>query len=143
MAESYVLLQPESPGIRAFVSGLRGRVLHPSDKEYEPARRVYNASIERQPQLIVRCANAADVIRCVNFAGSEGLTIAVRCGGHSVAGFGTCDGLVIDLARMQGITMIRSTGRPASKAAALGVRLTRRRTRLGLLLPEGSCPRRA
>jgi FAD/FMN-containing dehydrogenase len=60
--------------------------------------------IDRRPLLIVQRADVADVIHCVRYAAEEGLTLAVRCGGHSVAGFGTCDdGLVIDLSRMKGI----------------------------------------
>jgi FAD/FMN-containing dehydrogenase len=83
---------------------LRGKAIRPSDEAYDAARRVYNAMIDRYPRLVVQCADAADVIHCVNFARDEGLAPAVRCGSHSVPGFGTCDGgLVIDLSGMKGI----------------------------------------
>jgi FAD/FMN-containing dehydrogenase len=60
--------------------------------------------IDCHPQLIVQCADVADVIRCVNFAREDGIAPAVRCGSHNVAGFGTCEGgLVIDLSHMKGI----------------------------------------
>ena len=95
---------PSDRPMEAFRSTLRGSAISPSDDSCGPARRVYNAMIDRRPRLIVQCADVADVIRCVRFAREEGLTLAVRCGGHSVAGFGTCDdGLVIDLSRMKGI----------------------------------------
>ena len=87
-----------------FLRGIRGVVVRPEDAEYESARRVYNADIDRRPLLIVQCAGAADVARCVNYAGENKLLTAVRGGGHSAPGFGTCDGgLVIDLSRMRSV----------------------------------------
>jgi len=83
---------------------VRGQVVAADDDAYEDARRVYNAMIDRHPRVVVRCANAGDVIACVNFARDNGLDLAIRGGGHSVPGFGTCDdGVVIDLAGMRGI----------------------------------------
>ena len=75
---------PGEPAIEALVSTLRGQAIRPSDEAYDAARRVYNAMIDCRPRLLVRCADAADVIRCVNFARDEGLVLAVRCGSHSV-----------------------------------------------------------
>ena len=87
-----------------FLRAVRGAVIRPEDAEYESARRVYNADIDRRPRLIVQCAGAADVVHCVNYARENKLLTAVRGGGHSAPGFGTCDGgLVIDLARMRGV----------------------------------------
>lgn len=107
MGQSFATTLPYSPGERAmeaFVSALRGKAILPSDEEYNTARRVYNAMIDCRPRLIVKCADIADVIACVNFARDEGLAPAVRCGGHSVPGFGTCNGgIVIDLSGMKGI----------------------------------------
>ncbi len=83
---------------------LRGKAIRPADDGYDAARRVYNAMIDRRPRLIVQCADVADVIRCVNVAREEGLPLAVRCGSHSVPGFGTCDdGIVLDLCRMKSV----------------------------------------
>jgi FAD/FMN-containing dehydrogenase len=83
---------------------LSGKVVLRGDAEYEAARRVYNADIDRKPLLIVQCADAADVVRCVNYARENNLPAAVRGGGHSAPGFGTCDdGIVIDLSRMRSI----------------------------------------
>ena len=83
---------------------LHGELIQPGDDGYEAARRVYNAMIDRRPALIARCADVADVVAAVNFARTHDLTLAVRGGGHSGPGLGTCDdGLVIDLSRMKAI----------------------------------------
>ncbi len=83
---------------------LRGAVITAADAEYDVARRVWNALIDKCPALIVRCQSAVDVITAVNFARERQLPVAVRGGAHSVAGNGTCEGgLVIDLAGMKGI----------------------------------------
>jgi FAD/FMN-containing dehydrogenase len=87
-----------------FISAIQGKVVRREDAEYESARRVYNADIDRKPLLIIQCADAADVVHCVNYARETKLPAAVRGGGHSAPGFGTCDGgLVIDLSRMRGV----------------------------------------
>ena len=87
-----------------FRAQVRGDVIAPDDDAYEQARHVYNAMIDRRPAMIARAANVGDVIAAVNLARENGLDLAVRGGGHSVPGFGTCDGgVVIDLSRMRGI----------------------------------------
>ena len=83
---------------------LRGQLVRPADPDYDQARAVWNAAHDRRPALIIRCAGAADVMRAVEFARSEGLEVAVRGGAHSIAGFSTADGgVVIDTSPMQGI----------------------------------------
>jgi FAD/FMN-containing dehydrogenase len=80
---------------------LNGELLTPADRAYPRARRVFNAMIDRRPALIAFCTGPADVVAAVNFARQRQVAIAVRGGGHSVAGHGACDGgLVIDLSRM-------------------------------------------
>jgi FAD/FMN-containing dehydrogenase len=82
----------------------RGEIVQPADDNYNAARKVYNAMIDKRPRLIARCVDVADVIAAVKYGRDNGLLTAVRGGGHSIAGLGTCDdGLVIDLARMKGI----------------------------------------
>jgi FAD/FMN-containing dehydrogenase len=83
---------------------VRGAVLCPGDDGYQAARTVPNATIDRRPAIIVRCAGAADVISCVRFARQHDLLVSVRGGGHSIAGKAACDGgLMIDLSCMKGI----------------------------------------
>jgi FAD/FMN-containing dehydrogenase len=90
--------------VQKLKSHLRGEVLSPGDAGYEQAHRVYNGMIDKHPALIARCVDVADVIAAVTFAREHGLTLAVRGGGHSGPGLGTCDdGLVIDLSGMKGI----------------------------------------
>lgn len=90
--------------IQDFRAALGGTLLTPEDPGYEEARHVWNGMIDRRPALIVRCAGVADVIQAVQFARSEHLLLAIRGGGHNVAGNATCDGgLVIDLSSMKGI----------------------------------------
>jgi FAD/FMN-containing dehydrogenase len=82
----------------------RGTLVRPSDELYNQTRAIFNGMIDRYPALIARCANAGDVIQAVNFAREQGLTLAVRGGGHNGGGLGTCDsGLVIDLSLMKGV----------------------------------------
>ena len=83
---------------------VRGPVIEPSDPGYDEARHVYNGMIDKRPAAIARVGGVADVIACVNFARDNGLDLAVRGGGHSAPGFGTCEGgLVVDLADRKGI----------------------------------------
>ena len=87
-----------------FKAGLRGALLCPDDVGYEEARKVWNGMIDRHPAMIVRCTGVADVLAAVRFARAHNLLVAVRGGGHNVAGHATCDGgLVIDLSPMKGI----------------------------------------
>jgi FAD/FMN-containing dehydrogenase len=87
--------------LRAQMAGL---VLSPSDMAYEDARRVHNGLIDRRPALVARCHGTADVQAAVRFGRERGLEIAVRGGGHNVAGNAVCDGgLMIDLFLMRGV----------------------------------------
>src|SRR4051795_8595471 len=78
---------------------LRGRVIGTEDADYDTARKVYNAMIDRRPRFIAKCVDVADVIHCVNFARENKILLSIRSGGHNAGGLGVCDdGLVIDLA---------------------------------------------
>jgi len=83
---------------------LRGTVVQSEDPDYDRARHVWNGMIDRYPALIARCTGVADVIDAVRYARAQNMQVAVRGGGHGVAGYATCDGgLVIDLSPMKGI----------------------------------------
>ncbi|HEU5432980.1 MAG TPA: FAD-binding oxidoreductase [Thermomicrobiales bacterium] len=93
-----------SAAIDQLTPQLRGNLIQPGDSAYDAARAVYNAMIDRRPALIVRAADAADVIATVRFAADRGLDLSVRGGGHNVAGFGTNDGgVVLDLSPMRNV----------------------------------------
>jgi FAD/FMN-containing dehydrogenase len=87
-------------------NGFRGEIILPGDHAYEDARKIWNAMIDKRPALIARCADASDVVRSVNFARDNALLLAVRGGGHNIAGNALCDdGLVIDLSSMKAATV--------------------------------------
>src|ERR1700674_517415 len=84
----------------------RGDLVRPGDAEYPTARGIWNGMAARAPGLIARCAGVPDVQAALPAAAAEGVLTAVRCGGHSLAGFSTCDGgLVIDLSRMRPVSV--------------------------------------
>jgi FAD/FMN-containing dehydrogenase len=90
--------------VAAFKATLRGAVLQSGDPGYDDARSIWNAMIDKRPALIVRCAGTADVVLAVNFARENGLPLAVRGGGHNIAGLALCDdGMVIDLSGMRDV----------------------------------------
>jgi FAD/FMN-containing dehydrogenase len=93
-----------SSAIEDLKVATRGQVLLPADPGFDEARRIWNAMIDRQPAIIVRCAGVADVRRSVVFARDNGLPLAVRGGGHNIAGSAICDdGLVVDLSPMKSV----------------------------------------
>jgi FAD/FMN-containing dehydrogenase len=95
----------------SFQQSLRGRVITPSDADYDSVRALYNGMIDKRPRLIARCVDVADVITAVNFGREQGLPIAVRGGGHNGPGLGSCDdGLVIDLSMMKSVRVDPATG---------------------------------
>ncbi|RXJ51195.1 FAD-binding oxidoreductase [Gelidibacter gilvus] len=87
-----------SKNLNTFQSKLNGKLIFPSDTDYNDTRKVYNAMIDKHPGLFVMCQNAEDVVAAVNFGRNHNLLIAIRGGGHNGGGLGLCDdGLVIDL----------------------------------------------
>lgn len=99
-----VLRSPGRASIAELRAAVRGAVIEPADPRYDDARAVWNAAVDKHPALVVRCAGVADVVAAVGFARGEGMLLAVRGGGHSIAGLSTCDGgMVIDLSPMKGI----------------------------------------
>ena len=94
----------DTNALTALRENVRGTVTTAEDAEYDEARRVYNAMIDRRPAVIVRPANTGDVMTAVRFAADNELTVAVRGGSHSVPGFGTADdALVVDLSTMRSV----------------------------------------
>lgn len=88
------------------IDGFRGRLITGDDPDYDTARAVWNRSVDRRPRLIARCTGTADVAAAVRFARDHELEIAVRGGGHNVAGTAVCDGgIVIDLSSMRAVSV--------------------------------------
>lgn len=96
----------EDTTIEALDQQVLGEILKSGDEGYDEARTVWNAMIDKNPAAIARCAGTADVIAAVEFARDLDLPLAVKGGGHNVAGNALCDdGLVIDLSRMNAVTV--------------------------------------
>jgi len=92
----------QSSKVEELKVGFKGEILLPSDGTYDTARQIWNAMIQKRPAIIARCASTQDVVRAVNFARENHLLLAVRGGGHNIAGNAVCDdGLMIDLSKMK------------------------------------------
>ncbi len=93
-----------SEAVDRFRSQLRGPLLKPGEAGYEDCRTVWNAMIQRRPALVARCLGVSDVLAGVRFAREQGVALAIKGGGHNIAGLGTCEGgLLLDLGLMRGV----------------------------------------
>src|SRR5437870_5502425 len=116
----------------------RGQLILPADREYDARRVVWNAIADRYPALIARCTRVEDVIAAVRFAREHDLVIAVRGGGHSVAGFSTCNGgVVIDLSGMRAVEIDPAKRIARVQGGALLEQLDRAAQEYGLACPVG------
>jgi FAD/FMN-containing dehydrogenase len=92
--------------VSTHIPGFRGQAIGPDADGYDDARAIWNGAIDRRPRLIARCTGTADIAAAVRFARERDLEIAVRGGGHNVAGTALCDdGIAIDLSAMRGVTV--------------------------------------
>jgi FAD binding domain/Berberine and berberine like len=124
--------------IERFQASFRGEVIQPADFAYEKARKIWNASIDKHPGIIARCAGIADVMAAVNFARENGLLVAVRGGGHNVSGRALCDdGIVIDLSGMKGIHVNAKNRTARVQGGATLGDLDRETHVFGLAVPAG------
>jgi FAD/FMN-containing dehydrogenase len=127
--------------LRAFAATLTGPLILPSDTAFDSARRVWNRAIDVHPAAIVRAADVDDVRKTMEFARASGVRVAVRSGGHSQAGHGTCDGgIVLDLGSFRGIT-VDAKRRFVRAASGCRVSDVQEATQVyGLATPMGGCP---
>jgi hypothetical protein len=124
--------------IDAFRRGFCGQVLLPGDTGYDSARRIWNASIDKHPGLIARCSEAADVVRAVKFSRANNLLVAVKSGGHNVAGRALCDdGIVIDLSATNRVSVDPELRVVRVQAGALLGDVDRETNPHGLVVPTG------
>jgi FAD/FMN-containing dehydrogenase len=125
-------------GIDELKRGISGQVILPRDEAYDGARRIWNAMIDKRPALVVRVATTADVVRAVNFARDNGLPLAVRGGGHNIAGNALCDdGVVIDFSQMKAAKVDAAARRVTIEAGALLADLDAATQAHGLATPVG------
>src|SRR5262245_11281067 len=102
------------------IDGFRGRLISTHHADYDIARAVWNGAIDRRPRLIARCIGNGDVVAAVRFARDHDLEIAIRGGGHNVAGTAVCDdGIVIDLSSMRGVRVAPNDRRVWVQGGAL------------------------
>ena len=129
---------PTAADFEALKAQLRGELLDPSSPGYDATRVVWNAMIDRKPAAIVRCKNAADVAAAVGFARYHSLAIAIRSGGHNVAGYAVCDGgLMIDMSAMNGVRVDVQNTRAIVEGGATWLDVDAATTPFGLATPGG------
>lgn len=116
----------------------KGQTIRPQDPDFDTARAVYNGGIDRRPALIVRPTGAADVMDAVNYARTAQLPLAVRCGGHSIAGTSVCEGgVLIDLSSLKGIHIDADRGTAIAQAGVLWGEYDREAQLYGRATPGG------
>lgn len=129
----------EQAVVEQFKAGMRGEVLRPGAAGYDAARTVWNGMIDKHPALIARCTHVDDVVNAVNFARTHGLVVAVRGGGHNVAGKAVCEGgLMIDLTPMKEIQIDAETRMAHVGAGVLWGELDQATQVHGLATPGGT-----
>jgi FAD/FMN-containing dehydrogenase len=124
--------------VEALASVLHGRVLDTTAAEYDGARKIWNAMVDRRPELIVRCRGVADVMHAVRFARDHKALVAVRGGGHNIAGSALCDGgVVIDLSTMTSVRVDPVSRRAWVEPGATLGEVDRETQEFGLAVPTG------
>jgi FAD/FMN-containing dehydrogenase len=132
-------MRPSAQDITDFKAKLRGTLIHPGDSDYDSVRIVWNGMIDRRPGLVAQCHGVADVITSIDFARSHGLRVAVRGGGHNVAGYAVCDGgLMIDLSPMRAVRVDPKARRAWVQGGATWADVDHETTALGLATPGGA-----
>lgn len=128
----------DTGALEALAASLRGRTASASDPPYEEARTIWNAMIDRRPGLVIRCMGAADVLAAVRFARANKLLVAVRSGGHNIAGSAVCDGgLLIDLSQMKSVRVDPAVERAWVEPGALLADVDKETQAFGLVVPTG------
>ena len=121
-----------------LAASLRGRLIGAGDADYDAARQIWNAMIDRRPALIARCSGPADVLAAVRFAARHDIALSVRGGGHNIAGSALCEGgLVIDLSAMRGVRVDAAARRAWVQAGALLGDVDHETQAFGLAVPTG------
>jgi hypothetical protein len=131
------MLQASEEAYSSLRGQFRGDLLQPGHRGYEEARTIWNGMVARSPRLIARCADVNDVRSAIRAASVTGSLAAIRCGGHSLAGFSTCDGMVIDLSRMRQVTVDPEARRARIAGGCLLRSIDMATQTAGLAFPSG------
>ena len=132
------MVQTVMTGIEELRAAMNGEVLTPADAGFDGRRRVWNAQIDRRPQVIARCVAAAAVAAAIGFARQHRLEVSVRGGAHATAGSAVCDGgLMIDLSLLNAVTIDPATRRARAGGGALLADLDAAAQQHGLAVPAG------
>ena len=128
----------DGAALDAIGAALRGKVLAEGAPGYDEARTIWNAMIDRKPGVIIRCQGAADVVQAIRFAAAHKLLVAVRGGGHNIAGNAVCDGgLIVDLSQMKSVRVDPTSKRAWVEPGATLADLDKETQAFGLVLPTG------
>lgn len=129
------------PVLSDFAGKIRGSAIRPDHPDYDQARRVFNGMIDKRPGLIVTPADTSDVQRSVNFAREHGLLVSVKGGGHSVQGFGVCEGgLMIDLGLMHSVRVDPKARTASAEGGTTWGEFDAATQEHGLAIPGGRVP---
>jgi FAD binding domain-containing protein/berberine-like enzyme len=121
----------------SLLERFKGDLLRPGAGGYDEARAVWNGMFVRTPALIARCADVSDLQNAIRAAREAGIVTAIRCGGHSLAGFSTCDGMVIDLSRMRHVAVDPEGRRARFAGGCLLGSVDTATQKAGLVFPSG------
>ncbi len=135
--------QPSPSGAdwSALASSLQGSLVRPGNSQYATAHQLFSTRFDNiLPAAIAYCASAADIQKCLAFVRRFNMPFAPRSGGHSYAGYSTSTGLVLDVTRMNAVTVNASAGTATIGAGARLIDVYNAITQYGLILPAGSCP---
>ncbi|MFO8151085.1 MAG: FAD-binding oxidoreductase [Trueperaceae bacterium] len=131
-------IHPTPEAVEAFAGKLRGDLIRAGDDAYDDARKLYNAMIDKRPAVIARCQDVTDVMTAIAFARDVGLPLAVRGGGHNGGGLGSVDdGVVIDLAAMNGVRVDPEARTVRVEGGATWGKVDHAAHAFGLAVPSG------
>ena len=132
---------PSETNLAALARRLTGTIFRPGDPQYEQLRKGYAAKFAAHPALVVRPANTQDIQAALSFATSNHLPIAVRCGGHSYAGYSTCDGgLVLDMSGFRSMTIATDKSHARLGGGMLCGAVEIETAKAGVATVLGQCP---
>jgi hypothetical protein len=133
--------KPSDTNLASFMRGLTGSVFRPGDPKYEQLRKGYAAMFAAHPALVVHPANPHDIQATLRFAISNHLPLAVRCGGHSYAGYSTCDGgLVLDMSGFRSMTIAADKSHARLGGGMLCGAVEIETAKAGIATVLGQCP---